>query len=133
MCFPIYNQPAPFISPLLSHNEQHLSAIRHRQRGEAAGMAPFVGRVATPSSDGSPPTDSEEDWEADKEEEEEAEEAAAARSRAKAEAEAMAQPASTIDDEGDTNSSDASNDTCSSEEVTSRKRHHEDDEAGPSK
>jgi hypothetical protein len=43
MRFPIYNWPMPFISPLLFHNEQPLSATRHRQRGEATGMAPLVG------------------------------------------------------------------------------------------
>jgi hypothetical protein len=57
----------------------------------------------------------------------------AAAARAKAEAEAKAQPASTIDDKEDTSSSDASNDTVSSKEVTSRKRHREDGEAEPSK
>jgi hypothetical protein len=35
--------------------------------------------------------------------------------------------------EGDKNSSDASNATTSSEEVTSRKHLHGDEEAGPSK
>jgi hypothetical protein len=46
-----------------------------------------------------------------------------------AKAKAKAQPASTVDDEKDTCSSDVSNDTGSSEEVTSR----EDVKAGPSK
>jgi hypothetical protein len=40
---------------------------------------------------------------------------------------------STFDDEEDSTFSDTSKDTGSSEEVTSRKRHREDDEAGPSR
>jgi hypothetical protein len=105
--------------------------------GKPSGWRHWWDRVATRSSDGSPPPDNEEEWVADEEEEEEAEEVAAARARAKAKAEAKAkakaQPASTIDDKEDTSSSDASNDTGSLEGVTSSKRHREDDKAGPSK
>jgi hypothetical protein len=58
--------------------------------------------------------------------------------RARAKVKAEAQPACTNDDEytkeysseGDITSSDASNATTSSEEVTSRKRLHENDEMG---
>ncbi|KAK1615109.1 hypothetical protein QYE76_020626 [Lolium multiflorum] len=70
-----------------------------------------------------------------------AEEAVAAKKEARARAKVEAQPACIDDDkdtkdyssEGDTSSSDASNATTSSEEVTSRKRLREDDETGPSK
>jgi regulator of protease activity HflC (stomatin/prohibitin superfamily) len=65
---------------------------------------------------------SEEEWEAVEEEQEAEEAAARAKAQAEAKAKAKAQTASTVDDEEDTNSSDASNNTASLEEVTSRKR-----------
>ncbi|KAK1646179.1 hypothetical protein QYE76_063984 [Lolium multiflorum] len=65
--------------------------------GKTSGWRHWWDRVATPSSDGSPPPDNEGDWEANEEEEEEAEEAVAARARTKAETDAKAKVKATRD------------------------------------
>jgi hypothetical protein len=143
--FAIYNRPAPFISSPSSISMSSLSLPSDTDgEGKSPGWRHWWDRAATPSSNDSPPPesddslspDSEDEEEAEEEEEEDSEEEEEeddAATRAKADAKAKTQPASTFDNEEDMSYSDASTDTASSEEVTSRKRKREDDEAEPSR
>ncbi|XP_071676777.1 uncharacterized protein [Lolium perenne] len=91
--------------------------------GKSPGWNHWLDKVRTPSSgdDSLPPLDSAEEWQAVEEEAEEegSEEATAAWAKedADAKAKAKAQLATTVNDEEDTCSSDASTDTASSKET----------------